>query len=636
MKANKRVLPALLLSLFAGAAAPGANAAQFSGVYVFGDSLSDDGYFRPFLAGLGLPPAVVATLGRFTTNPGPVWSELISQYYGVTPGASNTPGGNIYAQGGARVAAASASTPPGSPQRPVSTQIDEYLASGNGAADPHALYTVWAGANDIFQNLTVYLGGGIDQGQLQANVLGAATAEIGQIARLRAAGARYIMVVGLPDIGSTPQFVPLGAATAGAVTQLSAGYNTTLFSGLAGAGIRVIPVDAFSFLSEVRANPSAYGFSNVTGIACGAFPPITSATTVSAQFCLPTNLVAPDAAQTYLFADGVHPTTAAHAIFAQFAESMIEGPTQYSLLAEAPLRSRASHVHTIDDGLAAGRWAPVGKLTAFAAADGGKFDVDSSIGNTGLTSDLKSATVGLTMRASETVTFGLAYGESKADGSFGQNAGAFSTREQVYSFFGSINWGGFYGTGIVSIANIDFRDVRRNIALGPLTRVATSSPDGSNGSAFFNAGYDFTVGSLRVGPMVSVNSQNVTVNAFDESGAGSADLHIAEQTRRSEVWSAGLRASMDLSPACTSWLRLTADHERRDDARYVTAAPLSLATGNSYDIPAFSGDGSYSTAAIGVNGRVGDRVSLGLAYFKVFGRSGIKEDGVSGTVSYRF
>ena len=188
----------------------------------------------------------------------------------------------------------------------------------------------------------------------------------------------------------------------------------------------------------------------------------------------------------------------------------------------------------------------------------------------------------------------------------------------------------------MSIANIDFRDVRRNIALGPLTRVATSSPDGSNGSAFFNAGYDFTIAGLRVGPMVSVNSQNVTVNAFDESGAGSADLHIAEQTRRSEVWSAGLRASMDFSPACTSWLRLTADHERRDDARYVTAAPLSLATGNSYDIPAFSGDGSYSTAAFGVNGRVGDRVTLGLAYFKVFGRSGIKEDGVSGTVSYRF
>lgn len=635
MKANKRVLPALLVSLFAAAAAPGAGAAQFSGVYVFGDSLSDDGYYRPFLASLGLPPSVVATLGRFTTNPGPVWSEIITQDYGFTPAASNTPGGNIFAQGGARVAQPSASTPPGSAQRPVSTQIDEYLARGNGAADPHALYAVWAGANDIFQNLAVFQAGGITQDQLQANVLGAATAEIGLIGRLQAAGARYVMVVGLPDIGATPAFASAGAATAGAVTALSAGYNTTLFSGLAGAGIRVIPVDAFSFLSEVRANPSSYGFTNVTGMACGPFPPITTAATVSSQFCLSSNLVAPNADHTYLFADSVHPTTAAQAIFAQFADSMIEGPTQYSLLAEAPLRSRASHVRTIDDGLLAGRQAPVGKLTAFAAGDSSKFDVDPGIGNTGLTSDLKSATVGVTMRASEAFTLGLAYGQSNADGSFGENAGAFSTHEQVVSLFGSLNWRGFYGTGIVSIANIDFRDVHRNIALGPLVRVASSSPDGSNGSAFFSAGYDFTLGHVRIGPMVSVNSQNVTVNAFDESGAGSADLHIFEQTRNSEIWSAGVHASVEM-PGWTPWLRVTSDHEQRNDARFVTAAPQSLATGNAYDIPAFSGDGSYVTTAFGVNGRVGDRLSLGLAYFKIFSRSGIKEDGVNGTVSYRF
>lgn len=635
MKANKRVLPALLLSLLAAGAAPGAGAAQFSGVYVFGDSLSDDGYFRPFLAALGLPSPVVATLGRFTTNPGPVWSELISQYYGVTPGPSNANNGNIFAQGGARVAQPSASTPPGSAQRPVSTQIDEYLARGSGKADPNALYTVWAGANDIFQNLAVFQAGGITADQLQANVLGAATAEIGQIARLKAAGARYVMVVGLPDIGATPAFASAGAATAGSVTALSAGYNTTLFSGLAGAGIRVIPVDAFSFLSEVRANPSAYGFTNVTGIACGPFPPITTAATVSAQFCLSSNLVAPNADQTYLFADGVHPTTAAHAIFAQFAESMIEGPTQYSLLAEAPLRSRLSLVHTIQDGLDEGRLAPVGKLTAFAAGDSGKFDVDPGIGNTGLTSDLKSASVGVTVRASEAVTLGLAFGQSNGDGSFGVNAGSFHTHEQVYSFFGALNWRGFYGTGVLSIANIDFRDVRRNIALGPLTRVASSSPDGSNGSAFFSAGYDFAIGNLRVGPTVSLNSQNVTVNAFDESGAGSADLHISEQTRRSAVWSAGLRASMQLA-GWTPWLRLTSDHEQHDAVRYVTAAPLSLATGNSYDIPAFSGDTSFTTLALGVNGHVTERVAVGLTYFKVYERSGIKEDGVTGTVSVRF
>src|SRR5437868_12016325 len=125
MKTKKRVLPALLLSLFAATAAPSASAASFSNVVVFGDSLSDAGYVRPFFQGLvsqGFPSALVPVLGRFTTNPGPVWSELVAQYYGVTPNPSNVSGGTIYAQGGARVDQVPGYvTPPGQPQRSVAT-----------------------------------------------------------------------------------------------------------------------------------------------------------------------------------------------------------------------------------------------------------------------------------------------------------------------------------------------------------------------------------------------------------------------------------------------------------------------------------------------------------------------------------
>ena len=633
MKPQKRLLPALLVSLFAGLAAPAAESAQFSNVIVFGDSLSDAGYYRPFLLSLGLPAPLVATLGRFTTNPGPVWSEVVSTYYGVTPAPSNA-GGLIFAQGGARVALPSASTPPGSAQRPVSTQVTEYLAGHGGTADPNALYAIWIGANDIFQNLGAFSAGAIDQAALQTNVLGAATAEIQQVARLEGAGARYVLVFGLPNIGATPAFSG-SAATSSAVTQLSAGYNTTLFSGLAGAGLRVIPVDTFSLFAEVAANPAAYGFTNTTGLACGPFPPITTASTISSQFCGPTNLVAPNAPQTFLFADSVHPTTAVQAIVAQFTESLIEGPTQYSLLAEEPLRTRASHMRAINDGLLEGRAAPVGKLNVFASGDGGKFDIDSGIGNSGLNSDLSAGAVGVTIRASDSVLLGIAYGQARAKATFGQDAGGFRTREQLVSLFGSLRWGGFYGTGVFSVSNVDFRDMRRNIALGPVVRTAEASTDGSNGSAYLSAGYDFQVGRLTVGPTVAVTMQNVTVNAFDESGAGSANLHIAQQTRHSEVWSGGVRASL-LMGAWSPWVRVTADRERRDDARFVTASPLSLATGNSYDIQAYAPDRSFITSAIGLNGVIGDRITLGISYFNISGRSGIKEDGINGVVSYRF
>ncbi|HSJ98744.1 MAG TPA: SGNH/GDSL hydrolase family protein, partial [Myxococcota bacterium] len=405
MKTRKRILPALLAAFATAVAAPAAHSAQFSGVYVFGDSLSDAGYFRPVLASLGLPAPVVAQLGRFTTNPGPVWSELVSQYYGFTPAPSNVAGGNIFAQGGARVSAASASTPPGHPQRPVSTQIDEFLQASGGQADPGALYAVWAGGNDFLQNIGAFQAGAITQAELQANVLGAAQSEIGQIARLRAAGARYILVFGLPDIGIAPASLAGGPAAAAGATALSAGYNTTLFTGLAGAGIRAIPVDVFSLINEVRANPSAFGFTNVTGLACGPFPPIT--TSGNAQFCLPSNLVAPGADQEYLFADAIHPSSATHGIIADFVQSLIEGPTQYSLLAEAALRTRSSHVRVLNDGLATGRKAAPGGVHVFAGGSGGNFDIDAGAGTTGLDSRVRSATLGVTLRASDSAIVGL-------------------------------------------------------------------------------------------------------------------------------------------------------------------------------------------------------------------------------------
>ena len=649
MNARKRILPALIVSVFAGATvAPLADAAQFTRVVVFGDSLSDAGYFRPFLTSLGLPAPVVATLGRYTTNPGPVWSELVSQFYGQTPAASNA-GGTIFAQGGARVALDSPLGPPGVAQRSVVTQITEYLASNSGAADPGALHTVWAGANDIFANLGLFSAGAITQAQLQANLLGpvagvpggAVLAEIQQIGRLYAAGARFVMVFTLPDIGATPQFAGTGA-TAAAVTALSAGYNTTLLTGLAGAGLRPIPVDIAALNTDIRANPGAFGFTNITTPACGFFPGITSAATgVSAQFCLGGpggNLVAPNADQTYAFADGVHPTSGAHRIIADFAESLIEGPIAYSLLAEAPLRTRASHVQTLNDGLMTGARAEIGKLTAFAAAAGGSWDVDTTRTGPGFESTNKSYTVGVTMRASESVTLGAAIGQSRSNGSFGQNLGGFRTSEDQGSLFAGVKAGGFYVNGAVTLSSINFNETRRTIVLGPLTRTAESRPQGNNASAFASAGYDFTFGRFSVGPTAAITSQNVEVNSFEETGGGSAGIKMFAQKRKSLVSSFGVRASCDIGNF-TPYVRVTADKENKDDPRVVTAMPLSLAAiGSNYDLPAWQpADSTYVTAVVGLRARVTDNLDLGLNYFRISGRGDVSKDqSFAGTLSYRF
>jgi outer membrane lipase/esterase len=634
MRTKKRLLPALLLSAFAAAAAPSASAQQFTGVYVFGDSLSDAGYYRPWLASLGLPAPLVATLGRFTTNPGPVWSEIISSYYGVTPSASNASNGNIFAQGGARVTEPSASTPPGGAQRPVSTQITEYLTRTGGTADPGALYSVWAGGNDFLQNFSAFAAGQITQAQLQANVLGAAAAEIGQIGRLRAAGARYVLVFSLPDIGTTPFALGAGAAAAAGATALSEGYNTTLFLGLQQQGIRVIPVDVFSLLREVRATPAAFGFTNITGVACGPFPPANNST--SAQFCSAANLVAPNADTTYLFADGVHPTTATHRIVADFVKALIEGPTQYGLLTEAAVQARESHVRALNEGIALGRMQPVGKLGVFGGADRTNYDVSFAPMTGSLDSVSNTGTIGITYRTSDSVLVGASFGHARNRGNFSDNLGAYEVGEQVYSAFASVRMGGFYGTLLGSIADIDFSDIERNIRLGTATRAATASTEGSNSSVFATVGYDFTFGRFTIGPLAAVTVQNITVNGFDESGGGASGLRILEQNRKSEVWSLGARASMTFGN-WTPWARITADEERRDDVRLVSAIPLTMASiGSTYDVPAYQPDSKYMTWSVGVNGTIVPNVGVSLGYHQVDSRGGVKQDGWHGLVSVSF
>jgi outer membrane lipase/esterase len=632
MKIKKRILPAVLLSLFAGAGATSVNAQQFSSVVVFGDSLSDDGYFRPVLSALGLPAPLVATLGRFTTSPGPVWSELVSNYYGVNPAASNA-GGTIYAQGGARVAVPSSSTPAGAAQRPVTTQLNEYLSGHNGAADPNGLFAIWAGANDIFQTLAGVGAGTIDPSAVSGILQSTAGAEIGVVSALQKAGAKYIIVMGLPDIGATPAFQSLGPANAAGATQASAGYNTALFTGLKQAGLRVIPIDMFTFFGEIRANPSQYGFTNITTPVCQPFPPFS--TTSDAFFCPPSAQSPSNGSQTYSFADGVHPTTASHALIAQFVESFITAPAEYSLLAETPLRTRAAANRTIYEGIASSATNSIGRWTAWAAYDGGKFDIDASQGLAGLSSTNKATTVGTAARIAESATLGIAVTQAKNDASFGNNNGGFRTTENAFSLYGKFEYWGFYGTGIVAISNLEYQNVQRNIVLGPTMRTATSNPKGSNSSAYFDLGYDFKIDRFRIGPIVSVSSQNVTVNAFDESNAMSSNLHISQQDKSSEVWSLGVHAEADFN-GWTPWVRVSADKEKKDDPRVVTASPLSLLSGNSYDIPAYNADSSFTSYSLGVRGTVVEHVGLSLAYYAVNGRQGIKDDGVTAMVSYKF
>jgi len=441
------------------------------------------------------------------------------------------------------------------------------------------------------------------------------------------------MVFGGFDGAMTPGIAGADAATRAAGTQLTAGYNTTLWTSFLGGGLRVIPVDLFSLFNEIRANPSAYGFANITGVACGQFPGIPS---TSSLFCLQGVNTTPTLANTYLWADSTgHLTAQGHRVVAQFAESLIEGPYNYSMLAETPLRTRTLHVMGVADGLANGRNAELGKFTAFVGGGTGEFDVDQTTQSASASNRSDAVTVGVTVRASDAVTLGAAYGQTRNRGSFGVNGGDYKTRDHNYSLFGSVNMGRFYASAVGSISNITFNDIHRNIQLGSLTRQTFAQTSGSNASVFANAGYDFSLGRFLIGPVVSATWQDVEVAGFEEGGAGSANLRISTQKRKSQVWSGGLRASCDFE-GWTPWIRFTADKETENDARFVTASPISIPTGNSYDVPAYMADSSYTTFSAGLRGWLMPQVALGVSYYLISGRSGLNEQGISAVVSMKF
>ncbi len=575
---RRPVRSALALALALAAVPALAQDSPYSKSFFFGDSLTDSGYFRPALIRAVGPSG--ALVGRFTTNPGLVWSEYVAEFYG-TAAVSNNQGGTNYAVGGARTGT-NATGPLGAIPS-LTTQVNTYLTSTGARADPHALYTVWGGANDLF---AVAAGA-----PAQTTITAAVTAQIGIVGALQRAGARYVLVPTVPDLGVTPSFRaqgPVGSATG---TQLATTYNNALFGGLSAAGLRVIPLDTFHLLQEVVASPAQYGFTNVTGTACQ--PQITA----QSLTCSPTNYVVPNAADTYAFADGVHPSSKAHRIVADYALSVLEGPRQISLLTQSAAnvgRSRAERVAT--------------HLPGKPEADGmrwwGSVRADSQRYDRGELYDgiAPAGLFGVDWARGAMVYGGFAgYGSGTQD--FGRNAGSF--KQSDASLGGFAAWYGerAWVNGQLSytwIAN----DVDRDVQLGEASRTHSGSPDGTNLSAGVSAGFELGDGAFRQGPVVSLLSQRIDLEGYAESNPSSTALTYADQSFDSLVGSVGWQASYAINEHLRPYARLTYDREFQKWDGEVSARLQSIPGLAPYVVPSLNLDHNYSTVLVGARTQV--------------------------------
>ena len=227
---------------------------NFSDVVVFGDSLSDSGN----AGSLGpLPPG-----SSFTTNPDPVWSEIVAETFGAS-GMNFLAGGSNYAFAGACV---NPDTPCDQNLPPtVTKQIEQYFLRSDGRADPNALYAIWGGVNDVADSL----GYSLKQNPMTCPRRNAShrrrrwrpqDVNVKQIRDLQDAGARHIVVFNLPDISKSPYAmnqVPPQAAPL--LTQLGTAYNERLYAGIRESEDGIIPINVHAFFNEIVENHETYG-----------------------------------------------------------------------------------------------------------------------------------------------------------------------------------------------------------------------------------------------------------------------------------------------------------------------------------------------------------------------------------------
>jgi phospholipase/lecithinase/hemolysin len=296
-------------------------AQEFSDVFFFGDSLTDTGIF---CTGLVFSEQGYAP-GRCSN--GDLWADVLAEALGV----NLDPLEENFAKGGDTTS-------------DLDDQIDAFeLSLLFQDADPDALYVIWLGSNDV-----------LNMPSSPTAMEDAVGRVIDGIETLADMGAEHFLVLNLPDTGRAwghfdfefPEvegelFTP---QERDAVTALSSEFNALLDPALAAlTGVSVQRLDVHALVEEVFANPAGFGFS-------AAAIDTTTDDTAFAIPCLQDAACENDPqgaiADQFILFDGLHPTTAAHALIGARAVQLVPEPgvlaaQALGLLAAAALALRS-------------------------------------------------------------------------------------------------------------------------------------------------------------------------------------------------------------------------------------------------------------------------------------------------------
>lgn len=596
---------------------------QFIG---FGDSTMDSGYFRytstggspglggprsaPVIDGLIAKTVAAGGSGAFV-GPGVVDTVQLAARFGLSALPSTIPGG-----AGTNYANGSAQTVPTTADNgytnglfnnvPIVTQISNYLAAAHNVANPNALYMISFGGNDLTWLETQ--GGSLSP---QTYLMSLATSLTTAVANLQAAGGRTIVVLNVYAyarlVGPGGTLTPANAIDVGN----AATYSADVWSGLSAAGVNFIPADVEGVLKYVSQNPTRFGFTPATELAsspaCG---------TTSALLCAPSQVVAPNAEQTYLWSDDHHLSTAGQTIEADYIYNLLTAPSQISLLAESAVRGGLARAATIREQLeqSGQQRGPTG-INVWVGAGAGNLSVRNAPNFPSDSGTPFGGTVGADYLTPSGVIVGAAVSAGDAVQSF-STGGHFEQVDEALSLYAAYRTGPLWGNAVASYDLLQDH-VARQVPLGIFTDQNNGDSSGHDLSLALRSGWDFHSGAVTFGPVAGFVLQQVRLNGFTESGTtGFTALSFGAQTRNSAVSQLGWRGAVDIGD-WQPFAEMDWNHEWADRNRTVTASITSFPA-PSYTAAAVPVAADWASALLGVSYRINARTSVRGAASAVF------------------
>ncbi|WP_085636815.1 MULTISPECIES: esterase EstP [unclassified Pseudomonas] len=587
----------------------------YSNFVVFGDSLSDAGTFTDSGGPAGSGK-------RFTNRTGPAYRDGSGEFYslnatqllggrlGFTPDQTASadsavranqglPDGNNWAVGGYRtdqiLDSITSSSASGERTR------TGYLPSNGFRADPNALYYLTGGGNDFLQGRVTSL----------AQASAAADRLVDSVQTLQGAGARYIMVWLLPDIGLTPAIngSPLQAFT----SQLSAQFNNELVSQLQGVNANVIPLNIPLLLGEVFANPAQFGLATDQNLVATCFSG--SGCTENARYGI--NSATPDPTK-LIFNDSVHPTEAGQRLIADYAYSLLAAPWELTLLPEMAQGSLRAHQDELRNQWLADweNWQGVGQWRAIVAAGGQHQDFDDQSAGASADGNGYNLNIGASYRLDDAWRVGVAAGLYHQKLEAGDNDSDYKLNSYMGTVFAQYQQNRWWGDLAMTAGRLDYDSLKRKFQLGVNERGEKGDTDGYVLAIGGRVGYDIAPEASspwHLSPFVSADFGKAQVDGYSEKGADATALTFDDQSRISRRLGLGIQGKYQVTAQTQVFGEFAHEREYNDDAQDLTINLNSLPN-NRFTLEGYKPQTNLNRLNLGVSHNLSKEVALRASY----------------------